>query len=158
PPVQPDGTPSAQRSAEVVDLSAKNGGYRFEWVARRMDGEDVPLEVLTTPIPTDEGTLYVTISQDISDRKKAEQKTLELNQTLERRIIERTAELSASEARWRTLVDHAPEAIVVFEGDTGRFLSCNENATRLFGLSREQLAVLTPYDVSPELQPDGRPS
>jgi PAS domain S-box-containing protein len=158
PPIQPDGTPSGQKSAEVVERAAKNGGYRFEWVARRMDGEDVPLEVLTTPIPTESGTLYVTVSRDISCRKKIEQKTLELNQTLERRINERTAELTASEARWRTLVDHAPEAIVVFEGDTGRFISCNENATRLYGLSREQLAVLTPYDVSPEFQPDGRPS
>ncbi len=58
----------------------------------------------------------------------------------------------------RTLIEHAPEAIVVFSGDTGRFVSCNENALRLYGLEREQLLRLTPGQVSPEVQPDGRPS
>ena len=80
----------------------------------------------------------------------------ELNQSLERRIAERTAELATSEARLRTLLEHAPEAIVVFDGDTGRFLQCNENAARLYGLTREELCEVTPWDVSPERQPDGQ--
>jgi C4-dicarboxylate-specific signal transduction histidine kinase len=37
-----------------------------------------------------------------------------LTQALERRVTERTAELSASEARFRAMVEHAPEAIVVY--------------------------------------------
>src|SRR5947209_8688194 len=46
PPFQPDGCSSQQKSAELIGLVEKHGGYRFEWVARRRDGEDVPLEVL----------------------------------------------------------------------------------------------------------------
>jgi PAS domain S-box-containing protein len=81
-----------------------------------------------------------------------------LNQTLERLVAERTAELSASEARFRTLVENAPEAIVVFDGATGKFLFGNSHACQLYGCSPEQLNGMTPADVSPELQPDGRRS
>ncbi len=58
----------------------------------------------------------------------------------------------------RTLVEHAPEAIVVFDGQTGRFELVNENAVRLFGRSREELLRLTPAEISPPFQPDGRRS
>ena len=58
----------------------------------------------------------------------------------------------------RTLVENAPEAIVVFDGKSGRFELVNENAVRLFGRSREELLRLTPADISPPFQPDGRPS
>ena len=92
---------------------------------------------------------------DITDRKSAEDQVRQLNQDLERRIVERTAELQASEARMRTLVEHAPEAIVVFDADEGKFIGVNENATRLYGRDREQLLGLTPTDVSPPMQPDG---
>jgi PAS domain S-box-containing protein len=44
----------------------------------------------------------------------------------------------------------------VFDGDTGRFLNCNENATRLYGYGREELLTMHPADVSPLFQPDGR--
>jgi hypothetical protein len=60
---------------------------------------------------------------DITERKQAADEIRKLNASLEQRIAERTAELTASEARLRTIVDHAPEAIVVFDGDTARFLS-----------------------------------
>ncbi len=99
---------------------------------------------------------HVGVISDITERKKAQDEVRRLNQDLERRIIERTAELQASEARLRTLVEHAPEAIVVFDAENGKFVTVNENATRLFGRDRETLLGLTPADVSPEFQQDGR--
>jgi PAS domain S-box-containing protein len=92
---------------------------------------------------------------DITDRKSAEDQIRELNQDLERRIAERTAELRASEARMRTLVEHAPEAIVVFDAESQKFLEVNENATKLYGRDRKSLLGLSPTDVSPEFQADG---
>lgn len=92
---------------------------------------------------------------DITEHRRATEEIQRLYTTLERRIAERTAELTASEAQLRTLVEQAPEAIVVYDGDTGRFISGNENALCLFGLDRGQLLSVTPADVSPEKQPNG---
>jgi PAS domain S-box-containing protein len=63
-----------------------------------------------------------------------------------------------SEARLRTLIDAAPEAIVVLDVQAGRFVDFNHKAARWFGLSPEQLRALGPLELSPEFQPDGRPS
>ncbi|MFZ1206490.1 MAG: response regulator [Candidatus Acidiferrales bacterium] len=66
--------------------------------------------------------------------------------------------LKESEERYRILVENAPEAIVVVDATTGKFVDCNENALRLFGLSRAELLRHTPSDLSPERQPDGQNS
>src|SRR5262249_1397059 len=86
------------------------------------------------PLRDEEGSVIevVCVHEDTTERKQAEDEIRRLNATLERRVIERTAELTASEARLRTLIEHAPEAIVVFDGETGQFLECNDNAVRLF--------------------------
>ena len=44
-----------------------------------------------------------------------------------------------SEERFRTLVEHAPEAILVFDVGLARFVDANMNAELLFGCSRDQL-------------------
>jgi len=158
PPDQPNGSSSSERTAQIIALIEKHHGYRFEWLMRHKKGHDVPLEVTATPILMSGRNLHVIVSRDISERKKAEQESLELNQSLERRVAERTAALTTSEARLRALVEHAPEAIVVFDGNTGRFLFGNEHACRLYGVPMEKLTELTPADVSPEFQPGGRRS
>jgi two-component system cell cycle sensor histidine kinase/response regulator CckA len=62
--------------------------------------------------------------------------------------------LRESEERYRTLVEYAPEAIVVFDADTGAFLDCNTLALRLFGLSRDELLRTRIKDVSVQSQPE----
>ena len=64
--------------------------------------------------------------------------------------------LRESEERFRILVEHAPEAIVVFDADLNRFVDANENAARLFKLEREALLEVGPVEISPPVQPDGR--
>jgi diguanylate cyclase (GGDEF)-like protein/PAS domain S-box-containing protein len=64
--------------------------------------------------------------------------------------------LAESEQRYRTLVEHAPEAIVVLDASTGRFTDANENAVKMFGLPRDALLALGPMDLSAPVQPDGR--
>ncbi|HMF88046.1 MAG TPA: PAS domain S-box protein, partial [Gemmatimonadaceae bacterium] len=66
--------------------------------------------------------------------------------------------LAESEARYRTLVEYAPEAIVVFDVDACRFVEVNQNACTLFGLCREALLEANPVTLSPLTQLDGRPS
>ncbi|MGA7855850.1 MAG: PAS domain S-box protein [Candidatus Acidiferrales bacterium] len=63
-----------------------------------------------------------------------------------------------SEARFRTLVENAPEAIVVLDVEKGLFVDCNDNALRLFRLTRDELLRHGPGELSPPFQPDGRHS
>lgn len=58
---------------------------------------------------------------------------------LAERLEDSMAHLSESETRFRVLVEHAPEAILVYDVDTQHFVDANQNAERLFACSREQL-------------------
>jgi len=64
----------------------------------------------------------------------------------------------ASEARYRTLVENAPEALIVFDAAEGRVVDANQQACELFKLGREELLRATPISLSPERQPDGSES
>jgi len=66
--------------------------------------------------------------------------------------------LRESEEHYRILVENAPEAIVVCDVDKERFVDCNENATRLYGVAREDLLRHGPGEFAPPYQSDGRPS
>ncbi len=68
------------------------------------------------------------------------------------------AALRESEERFRIQVEHAPEAIVVYDVQSGAFVDVNQNAERLFGLTRADLLARSVVDVTPPAQPDGQPS
>ncbi|GLK87631.1 hypothetical protein GCM10017655_06930 [Pseudomonas turukhanskensis] len=70
-------------------------------------------------------------------------------------LIEDITARYEAEARYRTLVEHAPEAILLFTEDGG-LVDVNENAERLFKLSRDELIGRRPVDLSPTRQADGR--
>ncbi len=110
---------------------------------------------------------------------EAEEKITKLNQDLERRIAERTAELEQtnqqlreeinerrraeaalqnSEARLRAMWEHAPEGIVIIDATTRKFVDSNGRGPELFGLERDAFLDHTPEEFCPERQPDGEPS
>jgi PAS domain S-box-containing protein len=66
------------------------------------------------------------------------------------------AEASAQQAQ--SLLEYAPDAIIIVDLTTGCFTEPNENAERLYGLSREELTKVGPAQMSPPFQPDGRDS
>ncbi len=72
--------------------------------------------------------------------------------------IKAVVALRESEEHYRTLVENAPEAIVVFDVEKDTFVDCNGKATRLFGRSREEFMRAGSAALSPPFQPDGRPS
>jgi diguanylate cyclase (GGDEF)-like protein/PAS domain S-box-containing protein len=77
---------------------------------------------------------------------------------LEHQSREMARALEESEARFRTLVEHAPEAILLFDPGLERFVDGNEKAFRLYGMERQALSQLGPVDLSPLSQPDGSSS
>jgi len=66
------------------------------------------------------------------------------------------ADLKTSQTKFQALFECATDAIILMDGE--RCVDCNERATQLYRVTREQLIGLTPLDFAPELQPDGRPS
>ena len=64
--------------------------------------------------------------------------------------------LRESEQRLRTLMNYAPDSIVVFDVDRGVFADCNPAAEKLFGLSRTEMLSRSVPEMSPATQPDGR--
>ena len=83
PPFQPDGRPSPEKAMEMIGLAHAKGGHRFEWIHRRTDGEDFPVEVTLTPFPLGEREMLYTTWREITDRKRDEHQRLEL----ERRVL-----------------------------------------------------------------------
>ncbi len=86
------------------------------------------------------GECFLLCLRDVTDRLRSEQA------------------MRDSEARYRALVESAPEAIVVLDVDEGRFVDVNENAVRLFRSTQAQLLASGPRAISPEYQSDGLPS
>jgi two-component system sensor histidine kinase/response regulator len=61
-----------------------------------------------------------------------------------------------SEERYRSLVEHAPEAILVYDLDLRRLVDCNSKAEQLFGYARGTLLTMAPQDLYVASQPDGQ--
>ena len=71
--------------------------------------------------------------------------------------IEAQEALKASEARYRALIEQAPEAIVIYDRQTGHIVDANRNAERLFGCDRAELLHTSPERFYAVDQPDGAP-
>jgi PAS domain S-box-containing protein len=92
-------------------------------------GEDRPYQVYTT-------------FEDITSRRRVEE------------------QLRISEQKYRSLFETAGDALFMLEctGDDARFTDCNAAACAMFGRERGDLIGVTPAEVSPPTQPDGRAS
>ena len=75
-------------------------------------------------------------ASDMLERIRAEQQFAQLNEELERRIVDRTAELHLSYERMRAIVDTALDGLVTMNHE-GRIVEFNPAAERIFGLSRD---------------------
>ena len=127
-------------------------------------GRDIPLILLTGTLG--DGKAVECIKLGITDyvlKHQLARLPMAIMRAQEERLL-REAErkavdaLRVSEAHFRTLVENAPEAIVVLDVKKGAFVDCNQNALKLFRLSREALMRCGPGELSPPFQPDGRHS
>ncbi len=108
----------------------------------RKDGTTVDLLSTSVAQLADDGECKgaICVEIDLTDLQRAE------------------AALRESEERYRALVEHAPEAIMVLDAEKDRFVDANAHAETLFGYSREKLLTMGPLDFCSERQADGRRS
>jgi len=140
PERQPDGAKSAEKAKAMIETALREGTSFFEWVHRRIDGTEFPADVLLTPLIQGKSVIIHSTVRDTSERKAAE------------------LALLGSEERFRTLVEQAPEAILVYDFDLGHFVLANKQAESLFALGRAELLKFGPDHFYSANQPDKRPS
>src|ERR1700722_13781701 len=126
----------------LESLAARVGAGRGdlrprEFNARHKDGHLFPAELISSRVRIEQREVYVICLRDRSERVRTEQA------------------LRDSEARYRTLVESAPELIVLLDRGSGHYVDANENALRFFGVSRERLPQLKPLDLSAPVQAHG---
>lgn len=88
-------------------------GAGRELTGRRKDGSEFAIEISLSPLTTPEGTLVISIIRDATLRQKAE-------------------------AKFRGLLESAPDAMVVVDGG-GRMVLVNGQSESIFGYCRDEL-------------------
>ena len=110
------------------------------------------------------------LKEQVSDNPQQVTRLVEINKLIDQWNIEAgskeiderkkmSAALSESENAFRQLFEESNDAIVLALADNGRFIDGNAAALKQLGCdSKASLIDRTPWDISPELQPDGQNS
>jgi PAS domain S-box-containing protein len=88
-------------------------------VHRGADGQPHDVEVFSGPVEIDGQVLLFSIAIDVTEQKQAEKALQEAHDLLERRVIERTAELERVKNRIEAIFNHSGEAILLINNKEG---------------------------------------
>jgi len=130
PPNQPDGRPSRDKNLEMIEQAKAKHSHRFEWVLRRADGTDFPVEVSLTDMSVSGKELSFAIWRDITDRKLAQQR------------------LERERSFLRTVIDSVPGFVGVKDRN-GVFLLANRSFAQAYGTTVEEMTGKTDADFNP---------
>lgn len=152
--------PDPQERVRLIDRLTAEGKVRNLEVSMRTKDGALRRFLISTDLITLKGKrCLLTIGNDITERKQAEEELRRLNETLEQRIMNRTAELKEtnerlqaeiterkqaeavlrrSEEQFRTVVESTPNGILLVDGG-GRIVLVNGQIERQFGYCREEL-------------------
>ncbi|RMG61443.1 MAG: PAS domain S-box protein, partial [Calditrichaeota bacterium] len=136
--LRPEGF-SEEKDRQILEATLR-GGWQGEVMNRRKDGSVFPVFLSTSAVRDSRGQIValIGVARDISERKAQE------------------AALRESQSQLRSLLDKAPEAIILYEIGTDRFKDANPQAFKLFGYSPERFFECSLLDLCPQYQPNGR--
>jgi diguanylate cyclase len=116
-------------------LAGRRKTYSLEKRYRRRDGGLVWVDLSVALIRDDKGRPlhFVSVMQDISSRKQSEQVLRDYQQELERRVLERTSELTSSRVALQTITDNLP-VLISHVDETLRYRFNNQTYREVFGV------------------------
>jgi PAS domain S-box-containing protein len=82
PPEQPDGTDSMTLANKRISLAMEVGSSHFEWVHRRINGEDFPAEVLINAMELEGKRVVQAVVRDITERNRMRENLLKSEERL----------------------------------------------------------------------------
>jgi PAS domain S-box-containing protein len=95
--IKPDITEAQFRRRIAPLLAGEKASLTFETVHQHKNGRRLPVEIFLQYIaPTSEPARFVAIVRDIGERKRAEAALRNINQALEQRVEQRTADMKAA--------------------------------------------------------------
>jgi PAS domain S-box-containing protein len=87
------------RTSYMSEPRSRPMGARLPLYGRRRDGSEFCVDIMLSPLETEDGIFVLAVVRDITDRKQAEEALRRAHDELELRVQERTAELAqANEA------------------------------------------------------------
>jgi PAS domain S-box-containing protein len=143
--VHPDDLPSCIARWARALQSGEN--FEVEYRLRRADGVYRWHLGRARAMRNEQGDIlhWVGTCTDVDDKKRAENVLIESNASLEKRVAERTLELTKSEARYRELINGQAEGVVYSDVDS-KFTFANPAAESILGVWSGQLVGKTLYD------------
>lgn len=122
----------------------------IEVVALRKNQPPIDVELNISPAKIKDDYLFIAFLRDITERKKSQLAIIELNNTLENKVRERTLELKLSEIKYRNLFESSPLPKWVLELPSLKFIDVNEAAIKHYGYSREEFLSMTAVEIRPD--------
>jgi len=121
----------ADGTRTAAEALAQQIGTGIELLGRRKNGDEFPIEIMLSPLENTEGILVTAAIRNITLRKAAEQ------------------HLAQTEARYRGLLEAAPDGMVVVNL-TGQIVLLNAQAEKQFGYHRDELLGQNVKNIIPE--------
>jgi len=121
----------ADGTRTAAEALAQQIGTGIELLGLRKDGSEFPIEMMLSPLENTEGILVTAAIRNITLRKAAEH------------------HLAQTEARYRGLLEAAPDGMVVVNRG-GQIVLLNAQAEKQFGYRRDELLGQNVKDIIPE--------
>ncbi|MFO1198017.1 MAG: PAS domain S-box protein [Burkholderiaceae bacterium] len=156
PECQPDGERSLDEAERMMDRADSQGVQRFEWIHKRVDGEEFDAEVTLFAIDLHGQRALYGVVRDITDRKRTERELARYRLHLEERVAERTRDLQATHKQLvdtQFAMDSVGIGIQWVDEETGRFIYCNHHAAEMFGYGGDEILRLGPADLDADPNP-----
>ena len=127
-----------ERTAQIMSMPLGDPLPTVDYQLIRLDGRTIDVLITSLPVQLDDGPAALTICEDMTARKAAEQ-ALRHSQTLLSKLFDTT-----------------PDVVTLVEYSTGRYLMVNDRFTQLLGWTRDEVLGRSTVELGMYVDPKAR--